>query len=105
MATIPKKVLVERIAEDTNNKRCVVREIVQALLDNITNELAEGNRFEFREFGVFEVAFRKERIGLNPKTMKKVKVASKAVVNFKPGKIMKERVLKAYKDGALGDEQ
>ncbi|GAB4163983.1 MAG: hypothetical protein Kow00107_10620 [Planctomycetota bacterium] len=96
MATIPKKVLIELIAEKTDTKRQVVRDVIQAFLDHIVDELAKGNRFEFREFGVFEVVYRKNRVALNPKTMEKVKVPAKAVVHFKPGKQMKTRVSDAF---------
>ena len=53
--TITKKELVNRIAEETRQTKVVVKDILQRFLDSITEELAEGNRIEFRDFGVFEV--------------------------------------------------
>ena len=53
--TITKRELVNRIAEDMNQTKVVVRDVLQRFLDEIINELAQGNRLEFREFGVFEV--------------------------------------------------
>ncbi|RKY22868.1 MAG: integration host factor subunit beta [Planctomycetota bacterium] len=104
MATIPKKIIVEQIADKVGGKRSLVRDVIQSFLDMIIEELANGNRFEFREFGVFEVVFRKERTALNPKTMRKVKVPAKAVVHFKPGKAMREKVNEAFESGKLGDD-
>ncbi len=95
MKTITKKDLVDRIAEQSGNKRVVVKKIVQQFLEEIINELGEGNRLEFRDFGVFEVRARAARIAQNPKTMEKVEVPSKRTVKFKIGRLMKERL---YKD-------
>ena len=105
MATIPKKVIIERISEKVGANRCDVRDVLQAFLDCIIDELSKGNRFEFREFGVFEVVYRKQRNALNPKTMQKVKVPSKAVVHFKPGKAMKHKVNDAFENGNLDDAE
>ncbi len=38
-----------------------VRHVIQAFLDKITASLAEGDRLEFREFGVFEVVRREKK--------------------------------------------
>jgi integration host factor subunit beta len=92
MKTITKKDLVDRIAEQSGNKRIVVKKIVQQFLEEIINELGVGNRLEFRDFGVFEVRARAARIAQNPKTMEKVEVPSKRTVKFKIGRLMKERL-------------
>lgn len=92
MKTITKKDLVDRIAESSGNKRAVVKRVVQQFLDEIISELGEGNRLEFRDFGVFEVRARAARVAQNPKTMEKVRVPSKRTVKFKTGRLMKERL-------------
>ena len=92
MATITKKELVNRIAERTGQTKVITKEIIQLFLDEIINELAKGNRLEFREFGVFEVKPRKARRAQNPRTLEKVHVPPKKVVKFKVGRIMRERV-------------
>jgi len=71
----------------------VVKEIVQRFLDEIIEELAQGHRLEFREFGVFEVKVRAARMAQNPRTLEKVHVPSKRVVKFKVGRAMRERVV------------
>ncbi len=92
MATITKKELVNRIAERTGQTKVITKEIIQLFLDEIINELSDGNRLEFREFGVFEVKPRKARRAQNPRTLEKVNVPPKKVVKFKVGRIMRERV-------------
>ena len=58
VGTTTKKELVDRIADLTGMRRTDVRDIVQLFLDGMVEELADGNRLEFRDFGVFEVKHR-----------------------------------------------
>lgn len=92
MTTITKKDLVDRIAEKSGNKRVVVKRVIQSFLDEIVAELGEGNRLEFRDFGVFEIRARAARLAQNPKTMEKVFVPQKRTVKFKIGRLMKQRL-------------
>ncbi len=92
MTTITKKDLVDRIAGRTSQRRVLVKQVVQAFLDEIINELGQGNRLEFRDFGVFEVKARAARIAQNPKTLERVNVPGKRTVKFKVGRLMKEQL-------------
>lgn len=65
--TMTKKELVHLIAQEKNIRPGVVRQIVQAFLDGIAKCLLSGGRLEFRNFGVFEVVKRAQKIGRNPK--------------------------------------
>ncbi len=90
--TITKKELVGRIAERTGQTKVIVKEVLQTFLDEIIRELSQGNRLEFREFGVFEVKERRPRRAQNPRTLEKVDVPAKRVVKFKVGREMRARV-------------
>ena len=93
MATVTKKELIDRIADRTGTKRVLVKRIVQGFLDDIVEELGNGNRLEFRDFGVFECKVRAARTAQNPKTLERVHVPAKRTVKFKIGRLMKERLL------------
>ncbi len=72
-----------------------VLDVVQKILDHICDTLADGKSVELRNFGVFEVRVRKARIGRNPNQPETdVPIPKRAVVKFKPGKEMREAVLK-----------
>ena len=92
MRTITKKELVNRIADRTTVTKVVAKDIIQSFLDSIIEELAAGNRLEFREFGVFETKERAARRAQNPRTLEKVSVPAKRIVKFKVGRMMRERV-------------
>lgn len=92
MHTVTKKELIDRIADETGNKRVVVKRVVQSFLDSIIEELGHGNRLEFRDFGVFESKQRAARIAQNPKTLERVHVPPKRTVKFKVGRLMKQKL-------------
>ncbi len=92
MSTITKKELIDRIAENTQAKRVVVKRIVQSFLDAVIEELAKNNRLEFRDFGVFETRTRAPRVAQNPKTLERVEVPAKRTVKFKMGRLMKQKL-------------
>lgn len=94
MRTVTKKELIDRIAERTGSKRVVVKKVVQEFLDQIISELGEGNRLEFRDFGVFETKARAARTAQNPKTLEPVHVPEKRTVKFKVGRLMKLQMQK-----------
>ncbi|HEY0007760.1 MAG TPA: HU family DNA-binding protein [Tepidisphaeraceae bacterium] len=93
MPTVTKKELIDRIAESVADRRVQVKRVVQEFLDEIIEELAKGNRLEFRDFGVFECKVRKARKAQNPKTLEPVAVPEKRTVKFKVGRLMKQKLI------------
>ena len=88
-----KSELVTRIAE--LNPHLYQRDaeiLVNAVLDEIIDALANGDRVELRGFGTFSVKARDARQGRNPRTGAKVAVDGKAVPYFKSGKEMRDRL-------------
>jgi integration host factor subunit beta len=92
LKTVTKKELVHRIAEQTGVTKVVAKDVIQAFLNSIIEELADGNRLEFREFGVFESRERAARLAQNPRTLEKVPVPAKRIVKFKVGRLMRKKV-------------
>lgn len=102
MATT-KRELVRRVSVKTGQKQHVARQIVQNFLDEMIAELGRGHRLEFREFGIFDVVFKKPRTARNPRTGALVQVPAKAVVHFKPGRLMKAKVREAIAHRQAGE--
>ncbi len=93
MVTITKRDLVMKLSNETGLTQQEVFAVVQGTLDSITEELAKGNSVVMRNFGAFQVREVKGKIGRNPKDPSKdVPIPPRAVVKFKPGKEMKEKV-------------
>lgn len=89
-----KSQLIERVAEQLAGtiSRKDAELIVNTLFRDMANALKNGDKIEIRGLGSFKTVTRRERVGRNPKTGEKVKVARKRAVFFKPGKDLKERV-------------
>ncbi len=99
MQTVTKRDLVERIADITSTKRADVKAIVQSFMDEIIRELSEGNRLEFRDFGVFESLERAARTAQNPKTLEPVRIPRRRTARFKAGRMMKIKLQKGMQPG------
>jgi len=88
-----KRDLVMRISDETGLIQEDVKVVLQKSLDYIVEALEKDESVEFRNFGVFEVRERKERIGRNPNQPEHVvTIPARRVVKFKPGKVMKKRI-------------
>ncbi len=86
--------LIAAVAEKTGLSKKDSEAALAAVLNTITEALAEGDKVQLVGFGSFEVKNRAERTGLNPKTMETIAIpASKAPV-FKAGKALKDAVAK-----------
>ena len=90
--TRTKKDLIDHVAAVTGQSRSAVKRTIQVAFEQIVDDLAQGNRLEFREFGVFEVKVRAARIAQNPKTLEPVHVPARRSVKFKPGRTMRQRL-------------
>ena len=90
--TMTKRELVIRVANKLGMTQSDVAKVIESTFEVISSSLAEGKRWELRDFGVFEVKTRASRIGRNPRTGDQVPVPERRVVTFRPGKQMKELI-------------
>lgn len=90
--TMTKRELVIRVSNKLGLTQSEVAKVIETTFESISEALAEGKRWELRDFGVFEVKTRASRIGRNPRTGDQVPVPERRVVTFRPGKKMKEVV-------------
>lgn len=90
-----KRDLVVRISAETGLIQEQIHDVVQKTLDYISEAVTRGDKVELRNFGVFEVKVRKARVGRNPNQPDHdVPIPPRMVVKFKPGKEMKDAVLR-----------
>lgn len=97
--TMTKRELVIRVANKLGMTQSDVARVIEGTFDTISRTLAQGGRWELRDFGMFEVKTRAARMGRNPRTGAQVPVPERKVVTFRPGKNMKE-VVSRGKDAA-----
>jgi integration host factor subunit beta len=95
MSTVTKKKLIQKISQDRGLHPNDVRNVIQSFLDEMTHALAKGDRLEFRDFGVFEIVERKQKIGRNPKNAGvAIVIPARKAVKFTPGKNMRKVIEK-----------
>lgn len=86
--------LVAAVAEKAEVTKKDADKVVTALLDTVTEALAEGDKIQIVGFGTFEVRARDAREGKNPRTGEKITIAASKVPAFKAGKALKDIVNK-----------
>lgn len=70
-----------------------IRDVVQLTLDTIAKAIVDGRNVELRNFGVFQIQVRKERVGRNPNVPEKdVMIPRRAIIKFKAGKELKQQL-------------
>jgi len=105
MATITKKKLINEISRRRGLHPNEVRMVVQSFLDCMTEYLSDGDRLEFRDFGVFEVVKRKQKIGRNPKNAAvPIVIPERRAVKFTPGKKMKSLIEQGESEAKSGQQ-
>jgi len=85
---LTKKDIVRIVSEELGLTQQQTKAVVQRTFDAIIEWLANEERIELRNFGVFEVRQRAARTARNPRTNERVEVPGRKVVVFKPGKEM-----------------
>ena len=84
--------LIEAVAESADLSKASAARALDAMLENITGALKEGDAVSLVGFGTFAVKARPERTGRNPQTGAPLTIAAANVPGFKPGKALKDAV-------------
>ncbi len=90
--TVSKADLVSSVAESKGLRKKDVKDVMDAMLDQISASLDSGSKVQLTGFGTFEVRERKPRTGVRPGTTDKIKIPASKYPAFKPGKGLKDRV-------------
>lgn len=86
--------LIAAVAEKTGLSKKDTEAVVSATLETIVAAMTEEEKVQLVGFGSFEVKKRAERIGRNPKTKESITIPAAKVPVFKPGKAMKDCLIK-----------
>lgn len=87
-----KQELVDMIATDAGLSKTATQEVIDAVLDTITNAVATGDTVQLVGFGSFGSGQRAARTGRNPRTGETLEIAAAKTVKFTPGKAFKDAV-------------
>ena len=85
------KEFIGKLAQRTKSTVAETSEMVDMLVDTITESLKNNDQINISGFGVFEVKMRRERISVNPKTGQRMLIPPKIVPTFRPSAKLKDK--------------
>lgn len=77
--------LIENVAKDCNMTKALAGQVLDNILNTITDAIAAGDKVSLIGFGTFSVNNRATRLGRNPQTGQSIQIPAKNVVKFKAG--------------------
>ncbi|MEF9852655.1 MAG: HU family DNA-binding protein [Hydrogenoanaerobacterium sp.] len=86
--------LISMVAQKSELTKKDSEKAVVAVIDAITEALANGEKVQLVGFGTFEVKTRGARMGINPRTKEKMQIEASKLPSFKAGKALKDSVAK-----------
>jgi nucleoid DNA-binding protein len=89
---VNKNDLIAHVAETTGSSKSDATAAVDAVLDGIAGQLANGNSVVLAGFGTFETRDRAARTGRNPQTGESIDIAASTSAAFKPAAALKRAV-------------
>ena len=66
--------------------------VFESIFDVIKKGLIKDGIFKISGFGTFKVLFKRQRLGINPKTRIKYPIIERKVVSFYPSKLIKKKL-------------
>ena len=92
VGTLTRADLAETINRKMGFSRAESLDLVEAILDKMSDALARGENVKISGFGSFVLRDKNERIGRNPKTGIEVPIAPRRVLTFRASQTMRARV-------------
>ena len=90
--TVTRAHLSEAVYQEVGLSRNESTELVELVLSQIADSLAQGDTVKLSSFGSFSVRKKGGRMGRNPKTGEEVPIKPRRVLVFRPRHVLKERI-------------
>ena len=101
--TVTRADLSEAVYQEVGLSRNESADLVENVLNEISDTLVRGDTVKISSFGSFSVRQKGERKGRNPKTGEEVPIKPRRVLVFRASNVLKQRIngaLNAPKDGS-----
>jgi integration host factor subunit alpha len=92
--TLTRSDLAEAVYQQVGLSRNESADLVEALLDELSNTLIKGENVKISAFGSFSIRQKGERVGRNPKTGIEVPILPRKVLVFRASHVLKDRINK-----------
>lgn len=91
-STMTRAQLSEAVYQEVGLSRNESAELVENVLDEISDTLVRGEAVKISSFGSFSVRQKGERKGRNPKTGEEVPIKPRRVLVFRASNVLKQRI-------------
>lgn len=95
--TLTRADLSEAVYQEVGLSRHESAQLVETILDEISQALVQGVNVKISSFGNFLIRSKSGRIGRNPKTGQEVPIAPRRVLTFRASQILKSHINNALK--------
>ncbi len=90
--SLTKAEIANRLFDEVGLNKREAKEFVDAYFEIIKAALEDGENVKLSGFGNFQLRYKKERPGRNPKTGEEIPISARRVVTFRPGQKLRARV-------------
>lgn len=97
--TVTRAQLAEAVYQEVGLSRNESADLVDVILEEISQALVKGDMVKLSSFGSFQVRSKSKRIGRNPKTGEEVPISPRRVLVFRASHVLKDKVNRAHKGG------
>lgn len=97
--TVTRAQLAEAVYQEVGLSRNDSAQLVDVILEEISQALIKGDMVKLSSFGSFQVRSKAQRIGRNPKTGEEVPILPRRVLVFRASHVLKDKVNRAHKVG------
>lgn len=95
--TLTRMDLSEAIFREVGLSRNDASQMVESVLEHMSDALVRGEQVKISSFGTFSVRDKTARVGRNPKTGEEVPINPRRVLTFRPSHLLKDRVANGNK--------
>lgn len=101
-STVTRAQLSEAVYQEVGLSRNDSAQLVDVILEEISQALIKGEMVKLSSFGSFQVRSKAQRIGRNPKTGEEVPISPRRVLVFRASHVLKDKVNRTRKGGSAG---
>ncbi len=89
---VSKKDIVKNIRSSVGTTHHNIQEISDNIIEIISYDLIKNKKVNIKNFGSFNIIYKNQRQGRNPKTKERYKISSRKVVSFKVSDFLKKKL-------------
>ena len=96
--TITRSQLSEAVYQEVGLSRNESADLLESVLNKISDTLAGGDSVKISSFGSFSVREKGQRVGRNPKPGEEVPILPRKVLVFRPSQVLKSQIAASGSD-------